>query len=46
MGWGTSKGGSTGDGKHSGKRDLGKDKPSTDGARPKPGPKHQGKDKK
>ncbi|MFB7027620.1 MULTISPECIES: hypothetical protein [unclassified Streptomyces] len=44
MGWGTGKGGSGGDGKHSGKKDPGDVKPSPDSARPRPEPKHK-KDK-
>lgn len=46
MGKGSDKGGVGGDGRHSGKKDLGKERPSTDGVRPRPDPKHQGKDKK
>ncbi|MFE7119489.1 hypothetical protein ACFU99_29145 [Streptomyces sp. NPDC057654] len=43
MGWGTGKGDSGGDGKHSGKKDPGTNKPSSDTEKPKPEPKHKGK---
>lgn len=43
MGWGTGKGGGGGDGKHSGGKDPGTAKPSSDTARPAPEPKHKGK---
>ncbi|WP_327679885.1 hypothetical protein [Kitasatospora sp. NBC_00458] len=46
MAWGTGKGGSSGGGKHGGDKDFSKDKPSKDGARPEPEPKHKGGDKK
>ncbi|MET9295764.1 hypothetical protein [Streptomyces sp. NPDC003077] len=40
MGWGTGKGGSGDDGKHSGGKDPGTSKPSSDTAQPKQPPKH------
>lgn len=43
MGWGTGKGGGGGDGKHSGNKDPGTSKPSSDTAQPKSDPKHKGK---
>ncbi|WP_174315847.1 hypothetical protein [Streptomyces sp. CB01881] len=41
MAWGTGKGGSGGDGKHSGNKDPGENKASKDGSRPTPQPKHK-----
>ncbi|MBV6699285.1 hypothetical protein [Kitasatospora aureofaciens] len=46
MAWGTGKGGSSGGGKHGGNKDFSKDKPSKDGQRPTPEPKHKDGDKK
>ncbi|GAA2720242.1 hypothetical protein GCM10010315_40140 [Streptomyces luteosporeus] len=46
MGWGTGKGGSGGDGRHSGNKDPGIVKPSKDGSRPDDPPKHKKPDKK
>lgn len=43
MGWGTGKGGGGGDGKHTGGKDPGTAKPSSDTAKPAPEPKHKGK---
>ncbi|BAU83693.1 hypothetical protein SLA_2775 [Streptomyces laurentii] len=41
MGWGTGKGGSGGEGKHSGGKDPGTSKPSSDTKSPRPEPKHK-----
>ncbi|MCX4964164.1 hypothetical protein OHA98_04905 [Streptomyces sp. NBC_00654] len=41
MGWGTGKGGSGGSGQHSGGKDPGTSKPSSDTAKPKDPPKHK-----
>lgn len=43
MPWGTGKGDSGGDGKHSGKKDPGTSAPNPDREKPKPDPKHKGK---
>ncbi|MGW2633785.1 hypothetical protein ACWC2K_31260 [Streptomyces chattanoogensis] len=40
MAWGTGKGGDGGDGRHSGGKDPGTSKPSSDTKDPNPGPKH------
>ncbi|MEW1693944.1 hypothetical protein ACIQCR_26895 [Streptomyces sp. NPDC093249] len=45
MGWGTGKGSSSGDGKHSGDRDPGTAAPSPDTAKPKDPPKHKKEEK-
>ncbi|MER5962024.1 hypothetical protein [Streptomyces sp. NPDC002057] len=41
MGWGTGKGGGGGGGQHSGNKDPGTSKPSSDTAKPKDPPKHK-----
>ncbi|MEU2118657.1 hypothetical protein ABZ567_24130 [Streptomyces sp. NPDC016459] len=41
MGWGTGKGGGGGGGQHSGPKDPGTAKPSSDTAKPKDPPKHK-----
>lgn len=46
MGWGTGKGGSGGDGKHSGKKDFGDSKTTDDTKNPRSDGKHKKEDKK